>query len=38
MEYKVVNDGGFGSDRKWGVRGLKSSIHCEQFLLVDQPK
>jgi hypothetical protein len=31
MEYKVVNNGGLGSDRRWRVRGLKSPIHYEQF-------
>ena len=38
MEYKVVNDGGLGSERRWGVRGLKSPIHYEQFQVVGQPK
>jgi len=38
MEYKVVNDGGLGSEQRWGVRGLTSPLHYEQFQLVDQPK
>ena len=38
MEYKVVNDGGLGSERRWGVRELKSPIQYKQFQPTDQPK